>query len=143
MKIMEIKVSNKLAALIFALVILVSGAGTYLVMDGSSASDSSDNASMLNDDQSATQISITQDGQIVSYAGVEGETALATLKKLTDVRVQTTDYGELVTGIGMINADSSKNFWGFYVNGKMAQVGAGDYVAKKGDQLEWRLTELR
>ena len=87
-------------------------------------------------------ITINQAGTVVSYPGVEGETALDTLKKLADVRVEESAYGEFVTGIGVVEADATKNFWGYTVNGEFADVGAGEYVAKEGDQIEWQLTDL-
>ena len=35
--------------------------------------------------------------------------------------------------------DSKKEFWAFYVNDKMAEVGAGSYKLKDGDKIEWKI----
>lgn len=84
-------------------------------------------------------IQISQDGKAVVYNGIVGETALETLKKLTDVETTTSDFGEFVTAINGVIADSTKEFWAFYVNGQMGSVGAGEYKAVSGDKIEWKL----
>jgi hypothetical protein len=53
----------------------------------------------------------------LSYQGQVGQNALALLKK--HATVQTKHYS--------------------YINGKMAQVGAGSYVTKAADTLMWKL----
>lgn len=35
--------------------------------------------------------------------------------------------------------DSKKEFFAFYINGKMAEVGAGSYKLKQGDKIEWKI----
>ena len=40
---------------------------------------------------------------------------------------------------GRLAEDSKKEFWAFYVNGKQAEVGAGSYVIKEGDKIEWKI----
>ena len=45
-----------------------------------------------------------------------------------------------VTSINDRLADDSKHeFWAFYVNGKQAEVGAGSYIVKQGDTIEWKI----
>ena len=87
----------------------------------------------------AGNLYISPDNKLVSYDGVAGETALATLRRLTVVEVEVSDFGEFVTTINGLAADSSKAYWAFYVNSQMAAVGAGSYKAVLGDKLEWRL----
>lgn len=70
-----------------------------------------------------------------------GKTALEATKKVADV--VTSGEGELafVTSIRDREADSDKNeFWEFVINGEPAQIGAGSYVVKNGDKLEWRIS---
>lgn len=89
------------------------------------------------------EIVFSNDNNRVDYLGVEGETALETLDRLTDVRTETTSFGEFVTGIGEVDAKSGKTFWSFYVNGKMAEVGAGSFQPELGDEIEWRLEDIK
>ena len=35
--------------------------------------------------------------------------------------------------------ESKKEYWAFYINGKMANVGAADYQTKEGDKIEWKI----
>ncbi len=37
--------------------------------------------------------------------------------------------------------DSKKEFWAFYVNGKIAETGAGGYQLKEGDKIEWKIAK--
>lgn len=87
-------------------------------------------------------ITVNEDGTVVTYEGIAGEIVLDTMKAGIAVRTDVNDFGEFVTGIGEVDADSSENFWGYTVNGEFAQVGAGEYVAEEGDQIEWQLTQL-
>lgn len=88
------------------------------------------------------KIKYSNGGKTVAYAGVVGKTALATLKSLTSVKTKTSSYGEMVTSISSLSADSKTEYWAFYVNGKLASEGAGTYKAASGDKIEWRLEKL-
>ena len=45
-----------------------------------------------------------------------------------------------ITAINGRMADPNKReFWAFYVNGVQAQVGAGTYVVKNNDTIEWKI----
>lgn len=42
-----------------------------------------------------------------------------------------------------IKQDKEKSqYWMYYVNGKMAEVGIGDYVPKENDQIEFRFEQM-
>ena len=72
----------------------------------------------------------------------EGKTALDLTRKV--VGVETSGEGEMafVTTINGIYADPSKNeFWELVINGQPAQVGAGSYKVKQGDEIEWRISK--
>jgi hypothetical protein len=84
----------------------------------------------------------TTQSSTISYQGVEGKNALELLRVSHDVETQKFDFGELVTSIDGQASDPSANFWAFYVNGEMAQVGAGDYQTKSSDRIEWKLDSL-
>lgn len=78
-----------------------------------------------------------------SYDGVEGKTALDLLKaKYQNVETQSSSVGDFVTTIDAKKADSAKEYWAFYLNGSLASEGAGTYVTKATDKIEWRLELL-
>lgn len=108
--------------------------------DGSGAEQS---GSSLQQGQGETSATVSNDGKLVTYSGVDGQSALSLVKQYTTVETEEyTGIGEYVVSINGVKADSTNNFWGFYVNGEQAQVGAADYVTKNGDQIEWRLEDV-
>ena len=89
----------------------------------------------------AAGLTVSTDGTQVSYQGVQGKTALDLLLQL-DPSATADGQGAnaFVTAIGGRKADQAKKeFWAFYVNGEQAQVGAGSYTMKDGDQITWKL----
>lgn len=68
------------------------------------------------------------------------QTALALLTKTNKVEMIGTGKDAFVTSINDRAADRSKHeFWAFYVNGKQAQVGAGSYILRPADKIEWKI----
>lgn len=81
-----------------------------------------------------------QNGKPVESNVTEGTTALEHLKKQAKVITKGEGANAFVVSINGIMALESKNeFWSFYVNGKMAEVGAGSYKLKKDDKIKWKL----
>lgn len=78
----------------------------------------------------------------VSYQGEEGKTAMAILKTRHQMVTKNYSFGEMVTAIDGVEPDN-KHFWGFYINGSLAQVGADAYVTKASDRIEWKLEEIK
>ena len=79
----------------------------------------------------------------ISYAGVDGKTALELLKSARDAKTSSFDnMGEFVISIDGKVADGS-HFWALYINGEMAQVGAGEYQTKNGETITWKLEEIK
>jgi hypothetical protein len=75
----------------------------------------------------------------LTYQGVSGKTALELLQAHAKVEIKNDpQYGAEVIGINGTRQGNNK-YWSFYVNGKMAQVGAGSYHATSGDKIEWKL----
>ncbi|MEI6533019.1 MAG: DUF4430 domain-containing protein [Candidatus Roizmanbacteria bacterium] len=67
-------------------------------------------------------------------------TALTVLQINNKVVMKGEKEMAFVTGINNRLADDSKHeFWALYVNGKQAQVGAGSYIVKQGDTIEWKI----
>ena len=79
----------------------------------------------------------------ISYIAKAGVTSLDQLKtEADDVVTKQSQYGEYVAAIeGSIGGTNGK-YWSFYVNGTMSDVGAGTYIQKGGEQIEWKFQKL-
>jgi hypothetical protein len=75
---------------------------------------------------------------VIAYEGEDGKTALELLKSRARVRTITSSLGELVEGINGVSSGDGHNLI-YFVNGSMAKTGAGSYVTKTGDRIEWKL----
>lgn len=75
----------------------------------------------------------------LSYDGVSGKTALELLKTKAEVVTKDSQYGPYVDSIDGIRGGRDNKYWSFYINGKLAEVGAGAYTTKTGDKIEWKL----
>jgi hypothetical protein len=94
-------------------------------------------------EQAAPQEPTTPAALIVRYEGQEGQTALALLKQGHRVETKTfSGIGEFVESIDGVRPPEGY-FWKFFINDQDASVGAGDYVTKKGDLLEWRIEKIQ
>jgi hypothetical protein len=81
------------------------------------------------------------EGNVFEYKGRNGVDALTLLKEKTEVGQ---DKVGMIISIDKIKADSDKReFWAFYVNGKMAEVGAADYKTKDGDIIDWKIENYK
>jgi hypothetical protein len=48
-----------------------------------------------------------------------------------------------ITSINGRAADTTKReFWELFVNGLSSNVGAGTYIVKEGDQIEWHINKF-
>jgi hypothetical protein len=83
-------------------------------------------------------VSISIDGKVVLYKGVEGKTALELLMEYADVDTKDTSFGEQVISINGVEQSGDK-YWLYYVNDQPAQMGADQYNTKNRDKIEWRL----
>lgn len=87
-----------------------------------------------------SQESVQQDIVIAdtfTYSGQANEDALTILKNKTEVQQATSG---LVTSINGRQADpAKKEYWSFYVNGKMAPVGPAEYITEASDVVEWKV----
>ncbi len=76
----------------------------------------------------------------LSYQGVDGQTALELLVVKAAAQIKGTGANAYVTAInGRIADESKKEYWALYINDKLADVGAGSYVTKSGDQIRWHI----
>jgi hypothetical protein len=75
--------------------------------------------------------------RLFEYKGKDGVDALTLLKEKAEVEE---DSVGMVVSVNGIQADFEKReFWGFYVNGEISQVGAADYETKDIDVIDWRI----
>ena len=71
---------------------------------------------------------------------ISGKTALDLTKEKASVKIKGEGVNAYLTEINNQEAlNSKKEYWAFYVNGKMAEVGAGSYQLKDGDKIEWKI----
>ena len=75
---------------------------------------------------------------VIAYEGADGKTALELLKSRATIRTSSSQMGELVEEINGVRSDNGY-YLIYYVNGSMAQTGAGNYLTKTGDRIEWKL----
>lgn len=89
-----------------------------------------------NQNQQATVVSS------VSYQGQDNRNALDLLQVFHKVDTKDTSFGKQVMGIDGVTPDPTNSYWAFYVNGKLAQVGADHYTTKYGDLIEWKVEKF-
>jgi hypothetical protein len=73
------------------------------------------------------------------YMGKKGLSALTELKQVARITTENSSYGEFVTAINGVSGGTNGNYWDYYVNGKLASVGAGAYILAGGEKVEWKL----
>src|SRR5262249_20839307 len=78
-------------------------------------------------------------GVIIAYDGEDGKTALELLKlRARVVTTSASGFGELVVTINGVGARNNGFNLIYYVNGSMPKTGAGNYITKNGDKIEWK-----
>lgn len=82
-------------------------------------------------------INVAKASNYFSYKGEGGKTALEILKNKTKVEQNST--GLVVSISSRMAYSARREYWSFYVNGKMAEVGPADYNTKNGDLIEWKI----
>jgi len=69
-----------------------------------------------------------------------GKTALELLQKTVPHKTKGEGKNAFVVMIDNYEADNNKKeYWSFYINGQYAQVGAGSYILKDNDKIEWKI----
>lgn len=75
---------------------------------------------------------------IISYDGVDGQSALDLLKSSHDVLTQSSSYGEYVDAIDGIAGGTEGRYWILYVDSSMATIGADKLMTKSNQKIEWK-----
>lgn len=126
------KANKKIVSIVTAAVVTLGVAGGVVAWQ-SNSDKKTDNT------QTSTAVVTEQKTDKVSYEGVTGKTALELLKQnATVVTKNDPSLGEYVVSINGEDGNGSK-YWLYYVDGKAATVGAGEYKTKTGEKIEWRL----
>lgn len=142
---------NKNVLLAVAVVALVlAGGGLYVVQNqptNNTNTSTTTNVSTAQEITTSLQIDKGEGSAVKVYTVKvkEGETALDQLHHASAANgfaVETKDssYGAFVQGIDGL-AGGASSYWLFSVNGKAAEVGAGDYKLQEGDVVEWKFTK--
>ncbi len=86
------------------------------------------------------KIELGQQNKFYEYTVQSRTTALDLLNKTTRPEIQGQGTGAYVVAINNIKASvQKKQYWAFFVNGKLSEVGAGSYFIKPGDKIEWKI----
>lgn len=122
--------------LVIAALVVVLGGGTAVVLTQRGDDKKTEPTTSQ---QPATQPAAQQTERYVTYNGEEGKTALELLKKANaTVVTKDSSYGPYVDSINGVVGGTEGKYWAFYVNGKLASVGADAYKTKTGDKIEWK-----
>ena len=78
----------------------------------------------------------------ISYEGQDGKTALELLDEKYDIKTEQSSIGVFVTSIDG-DENTFDKYWMFYVDDKLAPVGAEAYQTKAGEKIEWRYEKLQ
>jgi cytoskeletal protein RodZ len=135
-KALEGKGMNKTKTLIIAAFVVVLGAigvTTFVLTGQQQPAAQSNNQTSQQQEQTPKQ-----DPNIVTFRGLPDETVLDQLKANATVEVKDSSYGPYVDSINGIKGGTDGKYWGYYVDGTMAQVGAGEYKTKGGEKIEWK-----
>ncbi len=94
---------------------------------------------------------MTVGDRIYTLRFANGEKLIDAMEKLSLMSSQpflvaTKEYtgmGKFVEEInGIKNNPTTNEYWGYYVNGESAQVGASNYILKQGDKIEWKYAKI-
>ena len=96
------------------------------------------NTDSLESGVAGAQTTETPASEAFSYRGEEGKTALELLRENYNIETEEYSFGEMVVSINGVAAGEGE-FWAFYVDGEMSEVGAGELVTSDGQLLEWKL----
>lgn len=88
----------------------------------------------------AKQISTVQQtqGPETRYNCEKSKTAFDLLKKNHTLETKDTSFGKQVIGIDNVKP-AENQYWAFYVDGKLAPVGADAYNCTGEEKVEWKL----
>lgn len=133
---------KKIETIVIIILILVMGAA-YGALHSKKDERAANNKERQESQEVKEEYTTQVPSSLVSYKGQEGRNALDVLKSNYNVQTKSFgDLGEFVQSINGVEPDN-KHFWAMYVNGEVSQVGAGSYITKSTDTVEWKLEEIK
>lgn len=134
------KPKNILKYIAYVVLAIALGLGIYFGAESLQQTDGSTNNTVESSKIAEPEVK----DDYVTYSGIEGENALATLKTTNDqVVTKDSEYGEYVDSINGLVGGTDGKYWSFYIDGELSDVGAGSYVAKGGEKFEWKFINLQ
>jgi uncharacterized protein DUF4430 len=99
---------------------------------------------MLGGDTQTEQKTVATEEQVqtataVRYVAQPGKIVLDQLKDhAREVIVKDSEYGQYVDSINGLKGGTGNKYWTYYVDGQMANIGAGEYVTEGGEEVVWK-----
>jgi hypothetical protein len=75
---------------------------------------------------------------VVRFTAEKDKTVLEQLQAREKVTVKDSQYGPYVESINGLKGGTDNKYWSFYVDGQMANIGAGEYKTKGGETITWK-----
>lgn len=125
---------NGLIAILLIGVVLATGISSYIITQTKPQAEAS---------QTTRQTSQPATPDKITFTAKKGETVLAQLKTVAKVTTKDSSYGLYVDGINGLNGGRDGKYWSYYIDGKLASVGAASYVSKGGEKIEWKLEKIQ
>ena len=111
-----------------------------------SLTQSDDSIAPATNNEATSNESATVDENTESYISYEATTngsALDQLQAVNDtVVVKESELGKFVDAINGLIGGTDGKYWSFYVDGKLAEVGADTYELNGGELIEWKFQKL-
>lgn len=90
------------------------------------------------DGQPGQTLGAQQNENEVTFTAIADQTVLDQLQTKANVSVKDSSYGPYVDSINGIAGGTDGKYWSYYVDGQLAQIGAGEYVTKGGEKIQWK-----
>ncbi len=75
---------------------------------------------------------------LVSFVADPGKSVLDQLKEKAMVETKDSSLGPYVDSINGVVSGTDGKYWTYYVDGQMAQIGAGEFKTEGGEFVEWK-----
>jgi hypothetical protein len=75
---------------------------------------------------------------VIEFTAQKDQTVLKQLQEREKVTIKESDFGPYVESINGITGGTDNKYWTFYVDGQMANIGAGEYTTKGGEKITWK-----
>lgn len=120
---------------VFVVVLAAIGVTTAVLLNRAGAP-----AQQANSQQESTQTqeSTEQNPNTVTFTAEADKTVLDQLKTHAEVVTKEASFGVYVDSINGIVGGTDGKYWSYYVDGQMAQIGAGEYTTTGGEKVEWK-----